>query len=108
MGYGVSAKRRFCSANLITLLHHLYRLGLGDRVQPTQAAGAGRDHRVGRQLQTVFGRDSIGSLGGRLEVENATVGVKQIDDPATLTPAISPCTVCSIARSCTGAAASVT
>ena len=34
-------------ANLISLLHHLYRLGFGDRVQATQAARAGRNHRVG-------------------------------------------------------------
>ena len=68
-------------ANLITLLHHLYRLAFGDRVQPTQAAGPERDHRVGCQLQTVFGRDSIRSLGGRLELEHATLGVEQIKDP---------------------------
>jgi hypothetical protein len=68
-------------ANLITLLHHLYRLTFGDRVQPTQAAGPGRDHRVGCQLQTVFGRDSVRSPGGRLEVEHATLGVEQINDP---------------------------
>ena len=71
-------------ANLITLLHHLYRLAFGDRVQPTQAADAGRNHRVGCQLQTVFGRDSVRSLGNRLEVERATLGVEQINDPPEL------------------------
>src|SRR5271169_466079 len=41
--------------NLITLLDHLHGLGFGDGIQATQTAGTGRDHRVGRQLQAVFG-----------------------------------------------------
>ena len=81
-------KKRFSEAplfraNLITLLHYLHSLGFGDGVQACTGRWR-RDHRVRRQLQTVFGRYSSRTFTCRLEVKNATVGAQQIDDPAPL------------------------
>lgn len=98
MAIGLSGSRR----DLKNFLSRMSIMSLASRMSPRRRPTIS----AMRQLQTVFGRDSIRSLGGRLEVEHATLGVEQINDRLDLHSSDFTLTGCSIVRGCTGAAAS--